>query len=103
MIDELYLVPRRRERRGRSGGQPRGTVADNALSGQLFERPPAAGRVRPGGQPVVIVMRSHLVASGDDAADKVRAVEGKIGRRVKRGPQLQPREQVQQELQPLGS
>lgn len=48
-------------------------------------------------------MRSHLVASGDDAADKVRAVEGKIGRRVKRGPQLQPREQVQQELQPLGS
>ena len=62
-----------------------------------------AGRVRPGGQPVVIVMRSHLVASGDDAADKVRAVEGKIGRRVKRGPQLQPREQVQQELQPLGA
>lgn len=48
-------------------------------------------------------MRSHLVASGDDAADKVRAVEGKIGRRVKRGPQLQPREQVQQELQPLGA
>ena len=32
-----------------------------------------------------------------------RAVEGKIGRRVKRGPQLQPREQVQQELQPLGA
>ena len=45
----------------------------------------------------------NVSASYDDAADKVRAVEGKIGRRVKRGPQLQPREQVQQELQPLGA